>query len=138
APAAKSVPGPLAPPDEQFWEKYSPHYEFPLSSVGSVAMHIGALVLFLGALWMLSRMTISDKTPVPMRAMVVGDEGDGEGKAGSGGGTPKEDITPFQVPMERSIPEAKINETLKDLQNILPKVSADSDAPRPEDLDAVK
>lgn len=138
-PAAKSVPGPLAPPEEQFWEKYSPHYEFPLSSVGSVAMHIAALVLFLGALWMLSRMTFSDKTPVAMRAMtVIGDEGDGAGKAGSGGGTPKEDVTPFQEPMERSIPEAKINETLKDLQNILPKVSADSDAPRPEDLDAVK
>jgi hypothetical protein len=38
----------LAPPEERFWQRYSPHHEFPLSSVGSVVLHvlsIGALVV---------------------------------------------------------------------------------------------
>jgi hypothetical protein len=37
-----------APPEERFWKRYSPHHEFPLSSVGSVLLHIlsiGALVV---------------------------------------------------------------------------------------------
>lgn len=37
------------PPEEQFWEKYSPHHEFPLSGVASIVAHIGAL--FLAALF---------------------------------------------------------------------------------------
>jgi hypothetical protein len=38
----------LVPPEERFWKRYSPHHEFPLSSVGSVVLHIlsiGALVV---------------------------------------------------------------------------------------------
>ena len=47
-PVPKNQPRPpLIPPDEEFWEKYSPHYEFPLSTVGSIALHIAGLVLFL-------------------------------------------------------------------------------------------
>jgi len=137
-PAPKTAPGPIAPPDEEFWQKYSPHYEFPLSSVGSVAMHIAGLVIFLGALWLLARMTISDKTPVPMRPMVMGEEGDGTGKAGSGGGHPMEDITPFEMPKERSIPEAKLNDTVKDLKDFLPRVPSEAEGLRPEDLPQVK
>jgi hypothetical protein len=37
-----------APPDEQFWVRYSPHYEMPLSWVGSGAVHaimLGLLIL---------------------------------------------------------------------------------------------
>ena len=30
-------PQPLAPPDERFWKRYSPHGEFPMSSIASVA-----------------------------------------------------------------------------------------------------
>ncbi len=36
------------PPDERLWKRYSPHHEFSLSSIGSVAIHalvIGMLVL---------------------------------------------------------------------------------------------
>jgi hypothetical protein len=38
----------LTPPDEQFWVRYSPHYEMPLSWVGSGAVHallFGLLIL---------------------------------------------------------------------------------------------
>jgi hypothetical protein len=51
--AAKSS---LTPPDERFWQRYSPHAEFPLSSAGSFAIHailfgLLALLAFLGTLW---------------------------------------------------------------------------------------
>jgi hypothetical protein len=38
----------LIPPEEHFWKRYSPRHEFPLSSVGSVVLHvlsIGALIV---------------------------------------------------------------------------------------------
>lgn len=63
--------GPLTPPGEQFWKRYSPHYEFPLSSLGSLAMHVAFVAAFVGLLWLLARFTISEKTPVPMHAMTV-------------------------------------------------------------------
>ncbi len=51
-PAAKQ----LVPPDERFWQRYSPHAELPLSSAGSFVVHIllfGLLILasFLGTLF---------------------------------------------------------------------------------------
>jgi hypothetical protein len=30
---------PQAPPEERFWQRYSPHHEFPLSSVTSIVLH---------------------------------------------------------------------------------------------------
>jgi hypothetical protein len=135
-PATKAPPGPLAPPDEKFWERYSPHYEFPLSSVGSVAMHIAALVLFLGALYLLSRMTISDKTAVPMRAVAVAGEGDGPDGQGAGGGAPQEDIN-LQRPEDRAIPEANLRETVDQIKDVLPKIEV-GEGLRPEDLPTVR
>lgn len=123
---------PLAPPEDVFWEKYSPHYEFPLSSVGSVAMHIGALALFLAALYMLSRLSVQDTTPVPMRAMMVSDDGpEGDGAAGSGGGTPMENVPPHERPMDpmRPVPEPALD--VPELKDWLPKVQSDADAPAP-------
>jgi hypothetical protein len=135
-PASKAPPGPLAPPEEQFWERYSPHYEFPLSSVGSVALHIAALVLFLGALWLLSRMTLLDTTPVPMRAVSVAGEGDAAEGSGAGGHK-TEDVTP-DVPQERPIPDARLNEVKEDIKEFLPKVPSAEEGLRPEDLPAVR
>jgi hypothetical protein len=45
----------LVPPDERFWQRYSPHAEFPLSSVGSLTLHlllfgILGLIAWLGAM----------------------------------------------------------------------------------------
>jgi hypothetical protein len=46
-PTARAKP---VPPDERFWKRYSPHHEFPLSSVSSIALHILLLgLLALGA-----------------------------------------------------------------------------------------
>src|SRR5262249_33091891 len=32
-------------PDEQFWQRYSPHYEAPLSGVGSFAIHTLVIIV---------------------------------------------------------------------------------------------
>jgi hypothetical protein len=102
-------PAPLAPPDEQFWQKYSPHYEFPLSSIGSIAMHIGFLAIFLLFLWLLAKMTVSDKVPVPMTEMTLSGDGDGAGRAG-GEGAPLEDQQDPKVDTKRQrlIPQAEL------------------------------
>ena len=41
---------PPQPPEERFWQRYSPHHELPLSGAGSFALHLvvlGVLLLFL-------------------------------------------------------------------------------------------
>src|SRR5262249_1601210 len=51
-PPAKKLP--RTPPEEQFWKRYSPHGELPLSGVGSLALHalvVGTLVLWSWLLW---------------------------------------------------------------------------------------
>lgn len=136
---------PLMPPDEQFWEKYSPHYEFPLSSIGSIALHVAGLMIFLGALYMLSKMTIKDTTPVPMREMMVMGEGDGSANSpgGSGGGNDEsknENNTPMN---ERNdplppVPEHQLEETKIDLAQFLPKVPTTDDGLDPKNLPSVK
>jgi hypothetical protein len=130
-------PAPLAPPDEQFWEKYSPHHEFPLSTVGSVAMHVAALAVFLGLLWMLSRLTFSDKTPVPMRTAML-TEGSGADGRGEGGGTPApmENVDRPQLP-SRDIPEATLQEVKEKIKQFSPVIPP-TEGLRPEDLPTAK
>jgi hypothetical protein len=134
-PGATAPPPPLAPPEEEFWERYSPHHEFPLSSVGSVALHIGGLVLFILALWLLSRMTITDKTAVPLRAVTLAD-GDGVEGRGSGGGTnQKENVDPNrQAIPKRNVPEVDLKDMPPEMKPFLPKVPSDQPGLRPEDL----
>src|SRR3982750_431601 len=43
-PVPPTDPSPLTPPDEKFWQRHSPHQEFPLSGVATVLIHL--LVLF--------------------------------------------------------------------------------------------
>ncbi|WP_020474133.1 hypothetical protein [Zavarzinella formosa] len=135
------VPTPLAPPDEQFWEKYSPHYEFPLSSIGSIALHVAGLMIFLGALYMLSKMTLPGTEPVPMREMMVSSEGDGkeDGAPGSGGGAPIEDIN-HERPMDptRVIPDKTLDNVRAEIKDFVPNIPQDKDSPKIEDLPSFK
>jgi hypothetical protein len=74
-----------APPEERFWKRYSPHHEFPLSSVGSIVLHIlsiGALVVIA---YIITR-TRSDEQIAPPTLDVVAVPG--LPKIAGGGGEP--------------------------------------------------
>lgn len=127
---------PILPPDEEFWEKYSPHYEFPLSSVGSIALHVAGLMIFLGALYMLSKMTIPDTGPVPMREMSVMGDGDNANGTEGSGFSPVENVTPIEKPVDtsREVPEKVLNDVIADIKEYLPVIPQDPDAPNVKDL----
>ena len=133
---AAPPPAPLAPPDEQFWDRYSPHHEFPLSSIGSVALHIGVFAALAGLLYLAYKGTISDKTPVPMVTMTVAGDGGPEGRGGGGGeNQPKEDVDPIQQTLpKRDVPQAELDRVMPELKQYLPKVPANQAGLRPEDL----
>lgn len=135
-------PVPMAPPPEEFWDKYSPHHEFPLSSVGSVALHVAAVGGFALVLYLLAQLSVSDKIAPPMTQMMVVGEADGEsnGQAGSGGGEMVENVNKFEFPMDpmRQIPEAKLDEVKQEIKEWVPKIPQADDAPKVEDLPAFK
>jgi hypothetical protein len=60
----------LVPEDEKFWQRYSPHHEFPLSSAASVALHVMAIaVLVLGAV-LAAKWGLGDfEKPIPISIM---------------------------------------------------------------------
>jgi hypothetical protein len=92
----------LVPPDEQFWKRYSPHYEFPLSGVSSFALHL----LVVGLATLLFMMPWIGREPEPMELdEVVWDGGgggspdgigDGPGKGASGAAAVDEQKLPDQ------------------------------------------
>jgi hypothetical protein len=66
----------LLAPEKRFWQRYSPHHEFPLSTATSLAIYglAGALLFFLG------RYLVnlgSDATPVPVETIDVDAGGNG-------------------------------------------------------------
>jgi hypothetical protein len=88
------------PPEEQFWVRYSPHYEMPLSWVGSGTVHALALGVLL--LTGLAISFLKDNNPLPIDSVRVGGGGgdtNGHGnKRGTGDG---EAINAPKVPDER-------------------------------------
>ena len=78
--SAAAGPGPQAgaplpaPPEERFWKRYSPHHEFPLSAVGSFALHfLGGGGLIVAAL-LLGAYVNAKRSPVPLQvAAIAGD-----------------------------------------------------------------
>jgi hypothetical protein len=59
--------------------RYSPHHEFPLSGVTSVALHVLVVLLLLLAAWVAVKLRLDDEgRPLPVIAVTVGDGGRGE------------------------------------------------------------
>jgi hypothetical protein len=86
---------PLVPPEEQFWQRYSPHHEAPLSGIGSFALHflIAGFLLVAGYLGWLS--LGNRHSALPTDVVSLDRPGGGGRKTGSGndpndGGQPKE------------------------------------------------
>jgi hypothetical protein len=87
------------PPEEQFWQRYSPHYEFPLSSVTSAAIHILALImLFLLGKYLFDKLNEQKKPLAEAGVVVVG--GGGGNPLGQGDGPGGELKEPPPAPAE--------------------------------------
>ena len=94
APKADDKPS-LVPPDEQFWVRYSPHHEFPLSSVGTVCLYaVLAVLIWVAAKFLPLLMTNSEPIPVePIELVAGGGGGDPNGTgAERGKEQPAEDL----------------------------------------------
>jgi hypothetical protein len=75
------------PPDEQFWVRYSPHHEFPLSSITSIVVHFLLLILVFVTIWIAWKLGWTEDThSVPVDVVVVEEVGGGGGKVGGVGG----------------------------------------------------
>jgi hypothetical protein len=90
-----------APPEEEFWQRYSPHHEFPLSSATSIALHVLILALLAVAGWWIIRMGSERSAPLADVPVFVeppsGGGAPGPGGNGPGGGQPAlliEDVGP--------------------------------------------
>jgi hypothetical protein len=78
---------PLLPPDERFWKRYSPHHEFPWSTVLGVTAHLLAFGLVLGYLWVQKKQT-EGAEPLKVGAVVIAGGGGDPNGEGNGPGKP--------------------------------------------------
>jgi hypothetical protein len=108
------------PPEEQFWQRYSPHHEFPLSSVGSVLVYVLAAVL----IWAVITLSGIFRAAPPPDMGVVEDGADTPGAPGNPGnpGAPG-DPGPKEA-VEPATPEEMKNVSVPSLEE-LPKVTID-------------
>src|SRR5262249_3879341 len=86
-PKIASKPTPLIPPDEQFWQRYSPNHEAPLSGVTSTLLHILGIGLIFMVLWV-QNMTHADEEnrSLPIEPIRFGGGGGHKGGPGNGSG----------------------------------------------------
>jgi hypothetical protein len=142
--AATQKPRPLFPPDERFWQRYSPHHELSLAGMTSFFMHglvIG--VMTLGAYWYLFQRDSETNKPPTMDMVQIAGGGDGfegmGGEPGSSGDSMPRQTEVIPAPMtdvvemspatslplkdakqiELDIPEVNSSENKADLERIL-------------------
>jgi hypothetical protein len=117
-----SYRGALVPPDEQFWVRYSPHHEFPLSTVTSIALHVLVVILLLLGAWVAFKLGwMEDNRSLPVVAVVV-DEGGGRSGTGPGPGKTEPGGLPEAVPPAAGKPQAQP-----------PEIGAPPEIPPPDD-----
>lgn len=118
------------PPDEEFWEKYSSHLEFPLSTVGTILLHVLAAAFIVALFGLANRGT--DRSGVPLKLVDVGGFDDfGQGSEGSGGKedpiaegkkNPFKDVEKELLPTPDALPQAQA-----DIKDLLKNIDPNSD-----------
>jgi hypothetical protein len=105
----------LTPPDEAFWVRYSPHHEFPLSAVSSVAVHVLVFGLILLITLKLAFLFTKPVHEVPVEAVRFEGGGGGSpsgGTEGKGAPTSPQEVGAETTPAE---PNPSPAETRPDL-----------------------
>ncbi|HZV08049.1 MAG TPA: hypothetical protein VE999_23400 [Gemmataceae bacterium] len=77
----RNDPSQLVPPDEKFWQHYSPHGEFPLSSAGSLVVHLLIFGLLGLMAWLGVALFSHSSRSLPVEAVRL--------DLGGGGGNPR-------------------------------------------------
>jgi hypothetical protein len=78
--APPSANQPLTPPDERFWQRYSPHSEFPLSGAASFGLHLLVFGLLALLAWFGAMLFGHASRSLPVEAVRL--------ETGGGGGNP--------------------------------------------------
>lgn len=133
APLAATVSHPAdefpRPPAEDFWQKYSRRFEFPLSWTAAVLVHVLAAVGLVVVLPFLAGS--ADRGMVPVTVVAFGDDdADGGGEPGGGGlpdPVPGPDGDPFAGPLV--LPAEPESQPLPAVTPTEPKVGADEPKP---------
>src|SRR5687767_3160592 len=87
APASTNVKNPALPPEEQFWERYSPHNEAPLSGVSSTVIHLLIIGLIIGVIWVQSFFKLDEEhRSLPVEPIRFDKGGGGGSPRGTGNG----------------------------------------------------
>ena len=85
-PTTPARPTPV-PPEEQFWIRYSPHNEAPLSGVSSTVLHVLFVLLVLLVIWIKNKLDPDEeKKPIPTEAIRIVDAPSVAIKDNGGGG----------------------------------------------------
>lgn len=92
---------PKGPPDERFWERYSPHHEAPLSGVGSLLLHVLGIVAIVLIALGVARLDKGNRR-IDISGVARAGGGGGSGNAvGPGAGTAE---TPAEDPGTQPMP----------------------------------
>jgi hypothetical protein len=75
----------VVPAEEPFWRRYSPHHEFPLSSLTSIVAHVLAVGVLVVAGILFRDFFRERSTPLPMDVVDAGGGGDPKGIEGATG-----------------------------------------------------
>jgi len=88
APGKASPAEPLVPPDEQFWQRYSPHGEMGISGATSLVMHVLILVLVVFGALLMPWWFASSPSSIPVDTVRIAANAGGGGKRGGVGDGP--------------------------------------------------
>jgi hypothetical protein len=103
----------LTPPDERFWVRYSPHHEFPLSTVISICFYLLVFIAVVVAYFFLVPLFSGKGDSLPLETVAIGGVGGmpGEpGTAGDGNEGPREDLGDPQKLAEEHKPAVALTE----------------------------
>jgi hypothetical protein len=79
----------LTPPDDQFWQRYSPHHEAPISATTSIFLHLAFVLLAIGVVWLGWKFSNRTNQDMPLVVKLPGGGGNPNGitnAPGIGGG----------------------------------------------------
>src|SRR5438876_751218 len=110
APATSIPTGrPMLPPEERFWERYSPHNEAPLSGVSSTVLHILILGLLLGIIWVNSYFKLDEEhRSLPLEPIKFDNGGSNRGdRDGTGVGRANDNQIGPERPIEGDRPDER-------------------------------